>query len=239
MKKPLIFIIPLALLIIGVVVWFSLKTKEVQIGDYRGEPIEEIGNDPAIKNFPPEAIEKNKNRLHELAVQLKTDPKNWNFWMEIGQLKKFFNNYNGAVAVYEYAKTINPEEPLVYYNLANLYGSYLRDYPKAEEYYLKALDYGPSDEYIYLGLAEFYRDFYTAKSDLTDDVLLQGLKEIPNNPNLIIQLAYYYKSVYGESRQTADKENAIKYFSQLISIPDINADQKQAFREEIKALSAN
>ena len=230
MKKKIIFIVPLALLVIGAGVWFSVKTKEARIGDYRGEPIEEIGNDPAIKNFPPAAVEQGKNRLKELAALLEKDPQNWNFWMEVGQLKKFFNNYNGAVAAYEYVKTNNPEDPLVYYNLANLYGSYLGDYPKAEEYYLKAVSYGPNEEYIYLGFAEFYRDFYKAKYDQIENLLLEGLKNVPNYTNLLIQLAYYYKSVN-------DNQNAIKYFSQLLNAQDIGADQKQAFREEIKALS--
>jgi len=230
MKKKIIFIIPLALLIIGVGFWLLLKNKEVQIGDYRGEPIEEIGNDPAIKNFPPAAVERNQNRLKELAATLRKDPKLWNAWMEVGQLKKFFNNYKGAVDAYEYVKVNSPEDPLVYYNLANLYGAYLGDYPKAEEYYLKAVSYGPNEEYIYLGFAEFYRDFYKAKYDQIENLLLEGLKKVPNYTNLLIQLAYYYKSVN-------DNQNAIKYFSQLLNAQDIGADQKQAFREEIKALS--
>ena len=230
MKKKIIFIIPLALLIIGVGFWLLLKNKEVQIGDYRGEPIEEIGNDPSIKNFPPAAVEKNQNRLKELAATLRKDPKFWNAWMEVGQLKKFFNNYKGAVDAYEYVKVNSPEDPLVYYNLANLYGAYLGDYPKAEEYYLKAVSYGPNEEYIYLGFAEFYRDFYKAKYDQIENLLLEGLKKVPNYTNLLIQLAYYYKSVN-------DNQNAIKYFSQLLNAQDIGADQKQAFREEIKALS--
>lgn len=233
MKKTNYFFILLVLAGIGAGVWFLVKQKEAQIGDYRGEPIEEIGNDPSLSHFPAAAIEQNKNRLKELVQRLKNDPKNFEMWTDVAELKKFFNNYKGALAVFEYAKTISPENPLAYYNLANMYGLYLHDYPKAEEYYLKAIDYGMNLNYTYLGLAEFYRDFYKDKSDLIDDVLLRGLQEgVPGDPNMTLQLAYYYKSI-------GDKKNAIKYFAKLINSKDVNGNQQQALQGEIKALSAD
>lgn len=232
MKKIGIYIfIFLASLGISIGARHLLKLKEAQIGDYHGEPITEIGNDPGIKNFPPAAIEQNKNRLKELAGRLQKDPGNFDMWLDVGQLKKFFNDYNGAIDALEYAKIVSPENPLAYYNLANVYGLYLHDYPKAEEYYLKAIDYGTNLDYTYLGLAEFYRDFYKAKFDLVDDVLLRGLKEgVPGDPNMMLQLAYYYKSI-------GDKKNAINYFTKLLTSNLISGPQKQALREEVKTLS--
>lgn len=233
MKKIIVCaVVFLALTAVGAGAWVLLKPETAQIGDYRGEPIEEIGNDPAVRNYPAAAVEQNKSRLEELAQKLQENPANLDMWMAVAEFKKFFNNYNGAAAALEYAATIEPQNPLIYYNLANLYGLYLKDYPKAEENYLKAIDGGAAVAYPFLGLAEFYRDFYTAKYNLIDDVLLEGLdKGIPGDPNMILQLAYYYKSV-------GDNENAIKYFSKLLNSPDVSAAQKQSFREEIENLGS-
>lgn len=216
---------------LGAGVFFAIKQKPVQIGDYRGESITEIGNDPAIKTFPPAAVEKNKKQLKELAQKLQEDPSNTGLWLAVAQLKKFFNNYLGAVEALKYALSLQPENPLVNYNLANLYGLYLKDYPRAEALYLKAIETGaPNNDYIYFSLAEFYRDFYKEKYDLIDDLLLRGLKEgNQGNPNLIMQLAYYYKSV-------GDNKNAVKYFRQLISSPTTTGDQQEAFKKEIQSL---
>jgi tetratricopeptide (TPR) repeat protein len=229
MRKLLVILS--AVLIIGAAagLWYFLMSAGVRIGGYYGEPIEEIGNDPAIKSFPPEAVQKNKDRLADLEKILKAAPADFDAWMDVGQLKKFFHNYKGAVQAYEYAATLNPDSPLAYYNLANLYGLYLGEYAKAEQYYEQAIEKGWNLAYTYLGLAEFYRTFYKDKFRETEKVLLRGLEVIPDDPNLMLDLAFYYKTA-------GDKEKAVSYFKKLLNHPDISGAQKQALEEEMKLL---
>lgn len=211
-------------------IWHFTRNGEVQIAGYRGEPITEIGSDPIIKLIPKEALQKQKDRLAELDRKLRENPEDFEAWMAVGNLKKFFNNYIGAIAAYEYAELLQPENALIHYNLANLYGLYLRDYPKAEQYYLNARKLASNYPYVHLGLAEFYRDFYQEKADQVDDVLLEGLKYIPNEPNLTLNLAYFYKNA-------GDKLNAIKYFKNLLNYPLVSEDHKAAIQKEVEALA--
>jgi len=231
-KKNIVLISGLTVLIIVSAVVALKKTGSEAIGNYQGEPLAEIGTDPIIEQMPPDALQAKKERLAELILRLKANPSDFDVWMELGLIKKFFNNYRGAVAVFEYARVLNPANAVVHYNLANLYGIYLRDYPKAEEYYRAAIERAYGLAYTYLGLAEFYRDFYKEKSNLVDDVLLAGLEVIPDDPNLLLNLAFYYKSA-------GDKPNALKYFRKLINHPDVSGNQQQQIQEEILELEAN
>lgn len=127
---------------------------------YSGEPINYIGNDKIIADFPTEALAKQKKYLALLSDSLNVHPYNFDEWMQVGIHKKFFNNYNGAKDAWEYAKILQPRNPLPYLNLANLYAYYLRDLNKAEENYLAAINNDLNNIYgSYYVLANFYRDF--------------------------------------------------------------------------------
>lgn len=160
---------------------------------YGGEPIDKIGNDSFIQQVPPDYLKKYKEELTELKKILTENPNNVEKWLRVGVIKKFFNNYNGARDVWEYAKIVNPKFSTSYYNLGGLYGGYLRNNLKAEENYLKAIEIDPQLSYLYLGLAELYSVFYPEKKYLADDVILRGLKELPDNESLLQALKQYQK----------------------------------------------
>jgi len=73
--------------------------------------------------------------------------------------------------------------------LGDLYAYYLRDNQKAEENYLKALELGPSQIYLYFKTAEFYRDFLldnqkakeTVQMGLINNPTSQELKDLLNS----------------------------------------------------------
>lgn len=158
---------------------------------YTGDPIDNIGNDPFIRQVPADYLEKYKQELANFKKTLTENPGNAEAWARVGALKKFFNNYLGARDAWEYAKIVNPKFSIPYYNLGGLYAGYLRDNPKAEENYFKAIEIDPSLDYLYLGLADFYKVFYPEKADQAVEVIRLGLKEFPDNESLLKALKHY------------------------------------------------
>ncbi|PIR88907.1 MAG: hypothetical protein COU07_03350 [Candidatus Harrisonbacteria bacterium CG10_big_fil_rev_8_21_14_0_10_40_38] len=158
---------------------------------YKGDAIENIGTDLFIAEIPKDVQEKYKNELSDLNEGLKNTPDNIDLWIQVGIIKKIFNNYNGARDAWEYAKIVNPKHSTPYYNLGGLYGSYIKDFEKAEENYLKAIEIDPTLGYLYLGLADFYENFYTEKADQAIEVIKQGLVVVPDEPSLKQALEHY------------------------------------------------
>ena len=127
---------------------------------YAGQPINFIGHDPIINQYPKEVVEKQTKFLAEVAEFLKTHPGDFDSWVGVGIHKKFFNNFSGARDAWEYAKLLSPETVLPYLNLANLYAYYLNDFKKAELNYLAATTRDFNNIYgSYYATANFYRDF--------------------------------------------------------------------------------
>lgn len=196
---------------------------------YSGQSLEYLGSAEIVAKYPKDFVDRQRATLLSLIDGINQEPNQIERWIDLGLIKKAFDNYAGARDAWEYAKLINPNSALNYYNLGNLYGWYIGDLKKAETNYREAIKLAPRSGDFYLALAGFYQDVYKEKSDLADDVLLDGMKNTPKDSNIIMQLAYHYKSA-------GDKEGAIKYFSLLLNSPNISGAQQQAFEEEIAAL---
>ena len=186
---------------------------------YRGEAIDVIGGDPAVQQTPAAYLEKYQKELSDWKVRLAKNPADVDGWLRVGVLKKFFNNYLGARDAWEYAKVVAPDGSIAYYNLGNLYGAYLSDFPRAEENYLKAVERS-NLPYLYLNLADFYRVFYKEKSGLAEAVLLEGIKNNPGDAGLKLALANYYR----DAGKTAE---AIKYYEEVLKLEPANADVRK------------
>lgn len=197
---------------------------------YSGQALKFLGDPQILAGYPAEFVERKRNQLADIVKLIESDPKDETNWMDAGLIKKNFDNFDGVRDVWEYAKLVNPNNALNYYNLGILYASYFSDNKKAEQNFLVALKLDPQENLAYLGLAGLYRDFYKEKSDQVDDVLLAGLKVLPEDPNLLLQLGFYYKSVQ-------DKERAIEYFNRFLKLVGITGYQQQQIQNEVDILS--
>ncbi len=197
---------------------------------YTGQALKFLGDPQILAKYPVGFVEKKRNQLADIIKLIETDPKNPINWMDVGLVKKNFDNFSGVRDVWEYAKLLSPRNSLNYYNLGNLYAAYLHDNQKAEQNFLEALKLDPNESLSYLGLAEFYHDFYKAKFDQVDDVLLAGLKVLPADPNLLLQLGFYYKSLQ-------DKGHALEYFNRFLKLSGVTGAQQQQIQNEVDALS--
>ena len=105
---------------------------------------------------------------------------------------------------------VNPDNPIAYFNLGELYGYEFKESVKAEENYVSALRLNPYHLDYYIGLANFYED---VPKDLkkAEEILLSALDKIPNTePNLFATIGAFY-------RDQKNYEKAIEYFQKALN----------------------
>ena len=123
------------------------------------------------------------DEMEGMILELKNDPTSFSNWLYLGLDRKGIGDYEGAKQAWEYAMLIEPGSFVVRGNLGDLYAYYLKDNKKAEDNYLKALELGPSQIYLYYKTAEFYRDFLN-DSQKAKGIVQIGLKLSPDSSEL-------------------------------------------------------
>jgi tetratricopeptide (TPR) repeat protein len=141
-----------------------------------------------VTNVKRAALDK---ALHDLSVQVTAEGK-FEQWLDLASYRKVAEDYEGAGEIWEYMTKRYPNDRTAFVNLGNLYHFYLKDFPKAESYMLAAIGLGQSPASDYIDLYELYTLSYKEKENKADDILLKGLEELPNNPDLSFTLAAYY-----------------------------------------------
>jgi|GEM_PF-3763954 len=202
------------------------------IPKYSGQALGYLGDPKIIVNYPAEFINRYQAQLKNVVSLSLQYPNSEVYWIEAGIIKKQFDNYAGARDAWEYARILNPNNATAYYNLGNLYSLYLPDFSKAESNYQKSLLLDPYQSQTYLALAEFYKEFYKDKDYLAEAILLEGLRRMPNDLNLNLTLAVYYKSV-------GNKEGAIQYFEKFLKFPGLTGAQVDSVKKELDQLRSS
>jgi len=124
-----------------------------------------------------------EQKIRGLSDELKLDSDNLSAWLDLGIWRKTGGDYEGAVAAWDYAGKIRPENSISFNNLGDLYAYYLKDPQKAEENFLKAIENGPYEIYLYFKMHDFYRDVMkdTAKARA---IVERGLESNPDSTEL-------------------------------------------------------
>ena len=144
------------------------------------KPIPDLDREIVFTDDYPEDMQQVMiENIEKASQELKDDPTFFGNWLYLGLDRKAINDYEGARLAWEYAKLINPNNFVVRGNLGDLYAYYLKDNEKAEENYLKALEIGSGQIYLYYKTVEFYQLF------LKDDQKAVGIVQIglQLNPN--------------------------------------------------------
>jgi len=118
---------------------------------------------------------------------LKQGEKPYDRWINIGLLKKRMGDIDGAKEAWLEAISKDPNQHHSYGNLANLYFYDYKEYEKAEEYFLKALDINKGKGY-YMGLADLYRYKLIEKRNQVEDLIIEAADMAPDR----ISRADYY-----------------------------------------------
>lgn len=200
----------------------TLKNTSAPSGQapYRGEPIATLKEGDMGDGFPESYKAKLRAELGTLAKKVVLNDAGLDDWLRIGVIKKVFRDFNGARDAWEYAASVYTLNSLSFYNLGDLYGSYLKDFPKAEANFQNAIKLDPKKAGFYTSFAEFYRYFYTAKKDLVISTIESGLKQLPNDPTLLLYLGSYYRD------DLKDNAKAILYYEKILAQDPSNSGLK-------------
>ena len=122
-----------------------------------------------------------------LITQLKAAPTRVDLWLTLGLYRKEAGDYAGAIAAWNYVAVAGPDTVnfIAYGDLGDLYMNFDTNYPKAEASYLAAIKLKPSYIDYYRDLFTLYRSFYKTNTTAAADIVAQGLKANPNNPDLL------------------------------------------------------
>lgn len=159
------------------------------------------GRDPQEVNPTAEGVklmDEESRRKFYLGIEnygaaLKANPGYLHGWLQLGLLKKVIGDYIGARDAWEYAGLIEPRNTVSFSNLGELYWRYLPDFPRSEANFRTAIKNRPEDPPVYISLSDFHYYSYTAKKDLADDVLLEGIAANPGSTDLKRALAGLYE----------------------------------------------
>lgn len=221
-KKPTIIVISILTLVVIAAGFYIYKktTQEPPVFDWRTLLVFQVKD----QNMSADAIAKYQEMFAGTKARLEKNPDDFAAWLNLGIVRKSIGDYEGAADVWEYAAKIRPQSSQPFSNLGDLYANFLNDVAKGEEYYKKALANDPKDVNIILGLADVYRYRLSGKEYLYEQTILEALKILPNDVNLIAPLALYY-------RQTNQVEKAIEYYEKLVLLAPDNEMAKEDLEE--------
>ena len=170
------------------------------------------------------------NAIKQTIAGIKAEPTALDKWTQLGVLFKIIGDYQGAREMWEYVSRANPYDVASFSNLADLYMSYLKDYPKAESNFLQVIKNDPAYVTGYLNLANLYHYYYQKDTNKAEDTLRAGIAKNKGAIDLYTTLARYYK-------EKGDKINALIYYNQ--ALPLIEQTKNEMVAESIKAEIAN
>ncbi|OGF64744.1 hypothetical protein A2661_01515 [Candidatus Giovannonibacteria bacterium RIFCSPHIGHO2_01_FULL_45_24] len=159
----------------------SPKTSDVFPRDVKESDELETLARQALARKIPSGNEAATKELKDMSLQLEREPNYLQGWLQVGILRKFLGDYDGASLAWQYASLIRPQEYIAFSNLGDLYHYYLKDFPKAEKYLRRAVDVKPDYVAGYKNLFDLYTLSYKEKKNLAESVLLEGIKKNPGD----------------------------------------------------------
>lgn len=202
--------------------------EEIQELEFWNSSLSQEAKDKYQKQFDTflpelkEAMAEVKNRGKEAEPLL--------YWpvFNLGNVHREAGNYSRAENAYLLAHQLQPNAFPPLGNLGELYNRYLKDYAKAEEYYLKAIEIDSSyTEQYYSDLYEIYR-FRMEDEKKAEEFLLSGIKKYPKKFDIIALLALHY-------RQLGNIEKARETYKKLLEANPESVAAQQGLEElEVK-----
>ncbi len=212
--------------------------------------------DPALGEFPYEKneteedlpdtsfleyVEGNDTIEHYVGV-LNMHPKLDGIWLNIGATYADEGKHELAVRCYETCISLNPDNSMALYNLADHYRFRLKDKEKATEYYLKSMVADPADGDAPTALGRMYAE--DERKEEAIEYMLKGYEADPRNDFACMSLGFYLL-LYG------DPEKALHFAELAIALGEIpisslnkghvhliRAEEKEAVASYAQSLNA-
>lgn len=160
--------------------------EEVPVSNKQAVPVTDLSRlvFGSSVNMSVEAKNTITEKIRSIQSELKKDHSLFNNWIQLGIYQKAAGDFAGAALSWKYASAIATKDFISLGNLGNLYAYFLNDTDTAETYYKKAILNAPAQAYLYVQLAEMYRDLEKNRTKASA-VVDQGLSQIPNDAVLL------------------------------------------------------
>lgn len=212
-KQSLVgFVVLVALIVTGVFLYsFAGDFSGFGGGISRGGVYEELALDHPNGEKYLDLINKAYDRLDN------EDPDDdTSAFIDLGFYKNELGDTKGSIKAYKAGLELKPTNELILSNLAHVYEN-LKDYKNAERYYRKLVEVNPRNTRGIMDFASMYRYYFDDKHDaIVDLVEVKGLAVNPNNPNLLIFLANYYRN------DIEDLEKSEIFYRQILELDPNN-----------------
>lgn len=161
-----------------------LPTKETKTIPKPIPDLNRPANPPGSIPVSSDALTRATEKILEMQTRLKKNPADLAAWVDLGIYQKMAGDYDGVLISWIYASKLAPTNYIVFANLGDFYGYFMKDASKSESYYKQAISKGPKQAYLYTQLADVYRFIF---KDMTKAraIVEKGLQEIPNDPSLL------------------------------------------------------
>ncbi|MEK7148332.1 MAG: hypothetical protein AAB770_00240 [Patescibacteria group bacterium] len=131
--------------------------------------------------------------LEKTIAAINKDYKDVDNWIQLGLTRHVLGDNIGSSEAWEYAKLLDPENYQIRENLGDLYQSDLKNYVKAEENFKKVIILKPDYSRGYSNLVHLYANSMKEKAVQIPEVYKKGIIANPNDVDLMVGLADYYK----------------------------------------------
>lgn len=138
-----------------------------------------------------------------------------NAWYDLGAYRMVIGDYEGAIDAYKFVNLIRTGDYVSYGNLGDIYGFYLKNYPLAEESFLKAIKNNSAYVLGYTELAKLYENSFSDGQNKAENLLLSGIKFNSQDLYLKIKLAEFYE-------RSGRKSDALNLFREVLSLDPAN-----------------
>lgn len=140
-------------------------------------------------SFPEQAKKIMSDKMAATTAALRKDAQRYDDWLNLAIFRKQIDDFEGARQIWEFLAATNPDKPIPFANLANLYAFDLKNPALAEENFIKALAKGPKEMFVWRQAYEFYR-FVKKDDSKAKDMLQKGIAQT-NSPDLKYLLDHY------------------------------------------------
>ena len=180
----------------------------------------------------PEGLEltaDEKASYQTVIEQVKSDPADFRSLITLGNLRNKGGDPDGAIALYQKAIEVNPNDSVARNNLAEVYVS-LGEYVKAEDQYLRIIELTPRWTEAYRDLVELYRYKLAEKKGQVPTIITQA---IMNNPENEVEFQSTLGRFYWEEKDWSKALATYQRLQQLLpDDPLVSEDIATILREQ-------
>jgi tetratricopeptide (TPR) repeat protein len=185
-------------------------------------------------NFPEEAKTAWSNSVAKHKADIEADPNNIEAWLDLALKYKMVQDFDGAIEIWEYLVERNPNDSIALHNIGEYYFHEAKNYPKAEDYFLRSKAISPEFSVNYVDLHELYRYVYKQDTTLAAEVIEEGVTKVTDREKIDL-----YGMLGGYYKEKGMKEGAIAAFTSARDLArEVGTSQQVTqFGAEISALS--